>query len=237
MASLLPLEKNVAQIDPKKLRVLIYGPPKIGKSTFVTRNPKALVIDTDNNGTEFLDCYRVVCQDWTLLKQILGEAVKDDRFDTIVIDTIDRAHQLCRDEVCKRNGFSHESDDAKGFGRMWDMVKAEFTKMIGYVSAGNKGLWMVSHSITKEVKIGNVKKQVTTMSMSDKPGRLVTSVADIILYMDGDETGKRTIFVKPEDSLECGDRTKALTENITFTTEQEAYDTFIKKFEEKGQKQ
>lgn len=229
---MLPTERNKPQADPTKLRWLIYGPPKIGKSTFASQNKEALFLDTDNKGTEFLDCYRVDIKDWIHLKQVLGEVAASDRFPTIILDTVDRAYQLCREHVCKANGIQHESED-KGFGRVWDMVKTEFNKLISYVQQINRGLWMISHSITKEVKIDGIKRTVTTTSLTDKVGRMVAAIADVIIYIDVGDNGKRKIFVKTEDSLECGDRTKTLVNNIEFDNEQQVFDTIDKLFKEK----
>ena len=224
----LPTEKNKPVRDISKLRTLIYGPPKIGKSTLATQNPGALVLDTDNNGTEFLECFRVKISTWMDLKLALGELKKErdagnERFNTIVIDTVDMAYQLCRQHVCAENGVNHESED-KSFGRIWDLVKAEWMKMIAFANSLGVGITMISHSVQKEVKIDGVKRTITTLSMSDKPGRMVTALADVIIYIDEDENDTRTLFLKPQAYLECGDRTKALTENIKFQTEKEAWD-------------
>lgn len=223
----LPTEKNVPTRNIAKLRTLIYGPPKIGKSTLATRNPKCIVFDTDNKGTGFLDCFRVTISSWIELKQYLGDLKVErdsgnNRFDTVVIDTVDMAYQLCRQHVCAANGFQHESED-KAFGRTWDLVKTEWMKMVAFLTSMDVGLTMISHSVQKEVKIDGVKRNITTLSMSDKPGRMVTALADVIIYMDEDESGTRTLFLKPQAYLECGDRTKVLTENIKFQTEEEAW--------------
>lgn len=224
---MLPTDKNKPIRNIAKLRTLIYGPPKIGKSTLAVQNPQAIVLDTDNKGTEFLECYRVPITNWNDLKVTLGEIKKErdegnSRFGTIVIDTVDMAYQLCRQHVCAANGVNHESED-KSFGRIWDLVKTEWMKMVAFVNTMDVGLTMISHSIQKEVKIDGVKRTVTTLSMSDKPGRMITALADVIIYMDEDENDTRTLFLKPQAYLECGDRTKALTENIKFQTEKEAW--------------
>jgi hypothetical protein len=232
--TLLPTERNTPVIDIAKLKVVIYGPPKVGKSTLATRNPKALVLDTDSNGTAFLDCYRVPIDNWETLKMTLGELAamkkEDCKFDTIVLDTVDQAWNMCRAHVCKQFGVVHESED-KGFGRVWDAVKQEFMKAVAFITSNGWGLWIISHSITKEVKIGAQKRNVTCFTLPDKAGRLVAALADIIIYMDDDDEGKRTLFLRPTDTLECGDRTKQFTDNIKFTTEEEAYATLTKKKE------
>lgn len=235
--TLLPTEKTKGEVDVAKLKVVVYGPPKVGKSTLATRNPAALVLDTDSNGTAFLDCYRVPIDSWDTLKKALGELAARPRdaqpvFNTIVLDTVDMAWNFCRAHVCKTFGVIHESED-KGFGRVWDAVKQEFMKAVSFITSNGWGLWIISHSITKEVKIGAQKRNVTCFTLPDKAGRLVAALADIIIYMDDDDDGKRTLFLRPTDTLECGDRTKQFPDNIKFATEQEAYDRLTNKGETK----
>jgi hypothetical protein len=220
----LSIEKNVPEINITKLRVMVYGPPKVGKSTFATQNERAIVIDTDNNGTAFLPCFRVPTFSWTDLKKTLGEIKNDDRFDTIVFDTVDMAYQLCRQHVCGTNGVAHESED-KAFGRLWDLVKTEWMKMVSFVQSMNKGMWMISHSIQKEVKIDGVKRSVVTTTLPGSAQRITMALADQIFYMDTNDSGKRQLYMLPQDGVECGGRLAAfgLNKNIEFGTESELY--------------
>lgn len=226
---MIPTEKSKPQIDPTRLRILVYGAPKVGKSTFAIQNPGALVLDCDNNGTAYLECYRVPIFSWLDLKAALGELAKAEKhpFTTVVIDTVDGAYQFCRQHVCKEQRIDHESEDK--FGRAWDLVKTEWMKAVTFIQSMGLGLWLISHADTKEVKIRGVKRQVTTLSLSGKTRQTIMALADEILYIDQDETGKRRLCVVPQDSLECGGRLAkyGLNQDIEFETESEAYQKFI----------
>lgn len=230
---LVPTTVNVPVIDPNKLRVTIMGQPKSGKSSFATQNPKAIVIDTDSEGTQFLKCYRVSTTDWDTFKKTLGELALPeniDRFDTIVIDTIDMLWQKCREHVCAKNGVAHESED-KGFGRLWDLVKSEFMKAIAFINKNGWGVWFITHTVIKEVKTQGIKKQVTTTTLPASAARVVMAMSDIIMYLDVNDDNTRTLCVKAEDTLECGDRTGMMTTNIKFNSPDEGYKAFLSTFD------
>lgn len=221
---MLQIEKNIPDINITKLRIMVYGPPKIGKSTFAAQNERAVFLDTDNNGTAFLPCFRVPTFSWTDLKKTLGEIKNDDRFDTIVFDTVDMAYQLCRQHVCAANGVAHESED-KAFGRLWDLVKTEWIKMVAFIQSLNKGMWMISHSIQKEVKIDGVKRSVVTTTLPGSAQRITMALADQIFYMDTNDKGKRQLYMLPQDGVECGGRLASygLNKNIEFDNESELF--------------
>jgi len=229
---LIPETVNVPVTNPSKLRVTIMGQPKSGKSSFAVQNPKAIVMDTDNEGTQFLKCFRVSVTDWVTFGQALAELAKPenkDRFDTIVIDTVDMLWQRCREYVCNKNGVNHESED-KGFGRLWDLVRAEFMRAMAFISKNGWGVWLITHTVQKEVKVQGIKRQVTTTTLPANAARVVMAMSDVITYLDVNEDGTRTLCVKAEDTLECGDRTGHLKENIRFNSPDKGYNDFVGTF-------
>lgn len=208
---MIPTTKTEAIRDPRLLRVLIYGAPKIGKTSVCAAiGDTALILDCDAGGASYTDAWRVPIGTWgellAALKDLADRQAKGKvPFRTFVIDTVDRAWQMCREHVCMQYKVRHESDDP-GYGRVWDAVKQEFMRVIGRMSAMGWGIWLTSHSDLKEVKIGNVKRQVTTMSLPSKAARLCGLFSDVIAYIDLTETGERVMFLEPADSLECGNR-------------------------------
>lgn len=227
---MIPTEKSKAVTNIADMTVLIYGPPKSGKTTFCAQNPDCLIIDGDNGGSRFLSVYRLDCNDWLSFKKALGEMAelkKDGKliFRTIVMDTVDRMYLMCRQYVCEQNGIKHESED-KAFGRMWDLVKAEFLKATSFIrNVLGLGLWMTSHSVVKEEKIGGVKRSTTTISLSSSYGLTVTSMSDIILFIDQQDDGSRCLRMQAEETLECGVRGTMAekAKNFVFKSESEAF--------------
>jgi hypothetical protein len=233
----LPTAVNNPNPKPEELTVLIFGDPKSGKSTFCSNVSNALFLDTDNAGTKFLPVFRQDCNSWEDIQNTLRE-LKDTQhnFKTIVLDTVSNAIRYCRQYVCKSRGFVHESDDTKGFGRLWDLTKTEFLKMTQFIRGNlGMGLWFVSHADIKMRKIDGKDRPVTAISLSNTFGELVTAMCDVICYIDNDGS-QRKLRVVPQDTLEVGDRTRKLTKDICFTSEKEAYDLFVSAFNKQEEK-
>ena len=98
-------------------RVVLYGPEGIGKSTFGSKFPKPLFIDTEGS-TGQLDVSRTATPtSWQYLKQIV-EHLKVDQmgFETLVVDTIDWAETLCCQDVCANHNKKGIEDFGYGKG-------------------------------------------------------------------------------------------------------------------------
>ena len=82
-------------------RVVIYGTEGIGKSTFASRFPNPLFIDTEGS-TSNMDVARMdKPTSWTMLmNQIAFVKANPTVCNTLVIDTIDWAETLAIESVC-----------------------------------------------------------------------------------------------------------------------------------------
>lgn len=94
-------------------RVVIYGPEGVGKSTFASKFPNPLFIDTEGS-TDQMDVARTPRPtSWSMLLGTLKEIQKDPMgYKTLVIDTGDWAQRLCADDLCSKQG----KDGIEGFG-------------------------------------------------------------------------------------------------------------------------
>ena len=83
------------------LKVVLYGPEGIGKSTFASQFPNPLFIDTEDS-TNMMDVRRFKKpQDWTELFYMIDYVkAHPDVCATLVIDTADWAERLCEKNVC-----------------------------------------------------------------------------------------------------------------------------------------
>ena len=83
----------------KKLKMLIYGEPGVGKSTFACKAPKPFFITTDGN-YEWLEDFGAKIEDhkqvfsWEEAKTAFAQSY--DEYDTIVVDLLEDTYQHCR---------------------------------------------------------------------------------------------------------------------------------------------
>ena len=119
--------------QPGAKKVVIYGPEGIGKSTFASRFPDPVFIDTEGS-TKDMDVARFEkASSWQmLLDQIEYVRTHPDVCRTLVIDTIDWAEQMCVEAICARHHKSGIEDF--GYGNGYIYVKEEFGRFLNRLS-------------------------------------------------------------------------------------------------------
>ena len=141
----------------KKLKMVLYGEPGVGKSVFACKSPNPFFITTDGN-YEWLEDFGAKEEDhiqvnsWSEAKSIFTKlADKEfDKYETIVIDLLEDLFKWCEYEYCKRNKMEHVSD--VGYGKGYDITRTEFfiemCKLIGL----DKNIIFIMHGISSVVK-------------------------------------------------------------------------------------
>ena len=95
--------KAVSQ-NPSTL--LIYGPPKIGKTTMLSRLNNCLIIDTES-GSNMVEGHILNANNRKELIDILKQAREGHEFKYIAIDTIDKVVQWAEEAVCIAVSYTH----------------------------------------------------------------------------------------------------------------------------------
>lgn len=113
----------------KAKKVVIYGPEGIGKSTFSSRFPDPVFIDTEGS-TNSMDVARLPRPtSWNMLLEEI-QYVKEHPAvcRTVVIDTIDWAEQLCVEHICALHNKKGIEDF--GYGNGYVYAKEEFGRFL-----------------------------------------------------------------------------------------------------------
>lgn len=120
-------------INTKPLKVVIYGPEGIGKSTFASQFPAPLFIDTEGS-TDHMDVARTETPtSLAMLMGLLNDLKTNDQgFKTLVIDTIDWAERLCIDAVCAKNAKT--GIEEFGYGKGYTYVYEEMGRILNLLS-------------------------------------------------------------------------------------------------------
>ena len=118
---------------PGAKKVVVYGPEGIGKSTFASKFPDPVFIDTEGS-TKDMDVARFEKPtSWQyLLEEIAYVKANPSVCKTLVIDTIDWAEQMCIEAVCDKHGKSGIEDF--GYGNGYVYVKEEFGRFLNKLS-------------------------------------------------------------------------------------------------------
>ena len=116
-------------VIPSALKIVVYGPEGIGKSTFASCFPNALFIDTEGS-TKYLSVNRLPSPtSWQMLKdEIKYVELNPTVCDTLVIDTFDWAESHCVKYVCDKANKKGIEDF--GYGKGYIYEKEEIARLL-----------------------------------------------------------------------------------------------------------
>ena len=121
------------------VKVLVYGVAGVGKTTFASEFPKPLFLDLDR-GSEKLDVERVSgLKEWpdvvSTLREIAETLVRggDFPYQTVVIDTADKAAEMCTRYICSRDGKKNIED--YGYGKGYAVLANSFSEFLTWTQA------------------------------------------------------------------------------------------------------
>ena len=112
--------KAVSQ-NPKTL--LLYGAPKVGKTTALSQLDDCLILDTEG-GANMIEGYVESVNNREELIKVLKEAQDGHEYKYVAIDTIDKIATWAENAVCAEENVSAVQDLAfgKGFGMVREKV-------------------------------------------------------------------------------------------------------------------
>lgn len=170
----------------KAVKVLIYGPEGIGKSTFASKFPRPLFVDTEDS-TARMDVRRFEKPDsWEeLLAQMSFVHQEPDVCQTLVIDTVDWAETLCAMHVCGRD--KKAGIEEYGYGKGYVYLAEEFGRLMAVCDQiVNKGINVVlcCHAQMRKFEqpdeIGAYDRW--ELKLSKKIAPMVKEWADMVLF-------------------------------------------------------
>lgn len=113
----------------KPQKVVIYGPEGVGKSTFASKFPDPIFIDTEDS-TVNMDVARLPKpSSWTMLLQQVAYIKANSKIcKTLVVDTADWAERLCIEHICSKANVKGIEDF--GYGKGYVYLEEEFGRFL-----------------------------------------------------------------------------------------------------------
>lgn len=135
----------------KKVKMVLYAPPGVGKSTFASKTPNPLFLSTDGN-FEWLglpEKNHVRLSSWDQAKKVFADilAGKYPEFDTIVVDLIEDLYVWAEREFCESKKIEHIGD-YKSMGAGYSVVRKEFFAEVSKLISCDKHVLLLSHEVT-----------------------------------------------------------------------------------------
>ena len=206
-------------LQPSALKILIYGPEGIGKSTLCSRFPDLIVSDTEGS-TKQLNVRRFNRPEtWQDLNEQV-DAILAGRVScgTFAIDTIDWAEKLCSQAVCDNNHVS--GIEVIGYGKGYTYLEEYFIKFLAKLDqliAMNVNVVLTAHAAMRKFEqpdeLGAYDRW--ELKLSKKVAPLCKEWADMILFCN-----YRTIL----SSTKEGKKKAVGDERVMYTTHNACWD-------------
>ena len=139
-------------------KVVIYGPEGIGKSTFASRFPDPIFIDTEGSTKELEIIRYKRPTSWLMLleqvkhaKEHMAKPAVIDK--TLVIDTADWAEMLCIQHICDKHNF--DGIEGFGYGKGYTYLTEEYGRFLNrlddFIELG-KNVVITAHAIMRKIE-------------------------------------------------------------------------------------
>lgn len=177
--------QQTMQIEPMK--VLIYGVEGIGKTTFASKFPDPIFIDTEGS-TGFINARKLPNPtSWTMLLDELEDIKSDPRGKTLIIDTLDWAERLAKKYLMDKNKWA--AIDSTNYGSRYVALSDEIGKLLNKLTEiKDLGINVVltAHAETKKHELPDEMGQYDkyTLKLEKRDAGLAKEWADMILFFN-----------------------------------------------------
>lgn len=218
MAIKLPTEIQEPVYDINRITMVIYGAPKIGKSTFCSRFENALFMATEP-GLDYLRTKNVRVHDWAEVLELVDilEKQRGAGYKTLIVDTVDQLWAFVEEYV--RRSRKVESLVDLPFGKGRDVAASLFGDLVNRIMRLDLGVVFVSHAQMADVDTvsGRVSRFLPTIP--ERARVVILPLVDVIgfatvdtSYESGERVEKRLLRVAPSPVWEAGDRSGRLVD-------------------------
>ena len=191
----------------KHFKMVLYGEPGVGKSTFACKAPKPFFICTDGN-YEWLEDFgakekdHVECSTWSEIKKAFESDFEG--YETVVVDLAEDAFKFGEYEFCQKNKIDHISDI--GYGKAYDITRNEFFIEICKLFSKPKNVILIMHGVTFVVKDRRGVDHTKYGPSSRMPDKLIDMIEGRVryflrCYMKAEEDGNGGLVKKRYLSL------------------------------------
>ena len=201
---------------PKGLKdssAVLFGRHGLGKTYLLTTFARALIVDLEG-GSRMMEATAIEPSSWAeLLGWIDKLEVDDHDFDTVAIDTADRAWAMLEESVCKELGVKAVGDAARGKG--WAMMKTRWSrfvyrlinlragdgrKILPFFLCHEKLVPMTERRGETSIETG---RTLVSVNLPNSGKLILLSAVDFVFHLFIDEkSGKRFLRTQATDTAE-----------------------------------
>jgi len=248
-------------LDPRRLRICVFGASGAGKTTFAAQFPQHIYFDLDR-GAEAVSirpfpvevppdfvawCAKarppVRPSRWEWIKAGIRSVIESGKGEAIVIDTIDAAADLAFEHVCDEFGVAHPDDRPSHKPQIWGRINREVENLIKHTRDHDGAVVYVSHETQRDYDVdGNVigmfdkhqGKVITRYvpSLRERPRIALEKACSIIGRAYVDDKGSRWLYIGDSPRYSTKLRRPAEVAALFPDRVQLTYDALIQPFRE-----
>ena len=198
--------KAVSQ-NPKTM--LLYGAPKVGKTTALSQLDDCLIIDTEG-GANMIEGYVEAINSRKELIELLKQAQEGHEYKYVAIDTIDKIATWAEQAVCEEESVSAVQDLA--FGKGFGLVREKVLNTVSILKTIFPHVIIIGHrKWARAVVDSKAIVEPESLDLTGKLKNMLMADCDAIGYVYRDEEkGNLMVSFKANESLEAGSRSPHL---------------------------
>ena len=199
--------------------MMFYGPPGVGKTTFVNNMGNVLFISTDR-GTRAYKAMRAEVSSWSQVVDVIkklkaGGAVA---YDMVCIDHISDIAAMAEQHVLEKLGVEGLGD--AGYGKGWKAYKDMLSAFVRDLLSMDVGVVFIAHEKIQTVRTRAIETERTMPALTKSAWNVIVPLTDIVGYCGfrtvrknrpggkkGPPVEVRVLETEPREDLYAKDRT------------------------------
>lgn len=156
--SILDIKPNKVPTSPEEYSTLIYGPPKIGKTTLAydMYGKRGLIIATEDRHKALPGAMVIRVNTWvdflTVMSQLTNQKVKD-LYDVVIIDTVENLYTMLEKYVASKFKERVLGERQDIWGADWTEVKTTWRDSLQNISNYGYVPVFIAHAVQETVQI------------------------------------------------------------------------------------
>lgn len=223
MSITLPTRPNVPQTGfPQTDSWLLYGQPKIGKTTLASNFPQAIILDMEG-GASRVDCHVLPIKSMEDLRDAYDalEADNGKNFKTVVLDSIDIVYDWVEIDTCdfisKKMKTKVDNIGEAPMGSDWAEARKRLLGIVEVWQSLPITKVFLAHAKAVQGEAGTQMQKAKTLDLPGKLSHRFPARVDNIGFCYATKAGtglnrvnERFVSFAPYDELEAGSRSKEL---------------------------
>lgn len=209
-------------------KIVIYGTPGIGKTTFAATFPKPILLRTEDGASaQDIQTFPKVATSLEEVRQALRVLYKGGHdFKTLILDSLDWMEPLVFDEVCTEGSTptsKKEKIEDFGYGKGYSNAKEKWRDILDILemvkSRTKMNVVAVAHAVAATVDLPDLDPyQRYTLKLNKHGSALWMEWADMILFVN-----YKAHVLKDADNKSAKGKARGSGERVIYTQERPAY--------------